>query len=208
MKRRTVTILFLTMIIILIGLMALFFIQKSDDVNPEKELLGENLASNSPEENNNLENLDLDNPDISISTPEVGGAGGGGGGAGGETPSFEPTCEETEEITYAMINMNRTSTCIESLGEVCIDKIVNCKIEVYNREEVVAGTFEMELLFVEEGKSQQDFFDSKVSSFYIEPDSFQIFEGETRISSLGEDGLANQRINCFFNTLNVPLECI
>lgn len=108
------------------------------------------------------------------------------------------------QISYSMINPNRTMICNEYQGETCINKTIDCSTEIHNRNSEVAGIFELKLIFLEEGENKENAIDTKISSFTLEPMNYEIFEEVISVQSIGEEGIANKNINCFFNTLQVP----
>ncbi|MFH1585158.1 MAG: hypothetical protein ABIB79_00135 [archaeon] len=140
------------------------------------------------------------------STGSSGSSGGGGGGGGGSTSS---TSEGGElcftDVSYSMKEHTKLSNCNQYDGEICIDKTVTCSIEVYNRDTTIGGNFRVELLFVEDKKGLEEALDSESFYFYLNPNSMNKIKGDTNIVSTGENGTANQIINCFFNTYEVPL---
>jgi len=109
----------------------------------------------------------------------------------------------SEQISYSMINFNKTETCNNYNGEVCIDKTVLCKVDIQNRDEAV-GDFEVGLFFVERYKEMSENFDVKIRIFQLGAGENYFFNDTTNIQSLGEDGLANKGINCYFISMVVP----
>jgi len=110
----------------------------------------------------------------------------------------------TKQISYSMINLNKTSACNQYKNDICIDKTTECSIEVHNRDNKIEGFFEIKLTFIEEGGNKETPLDSKTSRFFLEPKSYNIFKDSINIKSTEQDGLANKNIICLFNTLEVP----
>lgn len=110
----------------------------------------------------------------------------------------------TKQISYSMENLNKTSVCNQYQDNICINKTVYCLIDIYNKDNEISGFFDIQIFFIEENKTQQDAIDVKTFRFSLSPDSKQIITTSTNIKSSGEDGLANKKINCLFNTLEVP----
>lgn len=140
----------------------------------------------------------------------VGGGGGGGGGSsegGGSTSSTSSggAVEEcTIPINFYLINFVDRTVCLAYDNEICVEKIVNCSIEMENRDLEGDGYFNMRLSFVEQGKDITEAFDMIDQNFIIAPRERDTFAGEKAISSTGEGGLANKEIKCYFNTLVSP----
>lgn len=121
----------------------------------------------------------------------------------GSSSIFSSSCSN-EQIVYSMIDFNKTSVCNEySLGN-CVDKTVACSVNVENKDSKLMGEFEIELIFVESKKLEEDAFDKKILTFSLGPGQTRKISDATRIQSAGQDGLANKEINCLFNTLKVP----
>lgn len=157
-----------------------------------------------PETNNNL-----NNPEKPTTSGSGGGSSGGGsGGSSGGESGPPPSCENTIEITYGLINYNKTEICNQNQSQICENKTVNCKIDIQNRDNSIGGIFEVELRFVEEGQSQENYIESKISQINIGPGEIKPFEESLNLQSTGQVGIANQVINCFYNTIEVPVQCI
>lgn len=118
-------------------------------------------------------------------------------------PDLESGCI-IKQISYSMINLNKTSTCNQYQDDICIDKTTECSIEVHNRDNEIAGFFEIELIFIEEGSNKEIPLDSKTSKFFLAPRSYNTFKDSINIQSTEQDGPANKNIICLFNTLEVP----
>jgi hypothetical protein len=138
--------------------------------------------------------------------PTSAGGGGGGSGSGGSGNSGGTSNNCTYlPITYSLINNKEVSKCNLYNGEVCIDKTVNCSIEIENREGALQARLTLRLTFVEKGKNVSvDGFDSDERNFILDPKEIKLFEGTTNIVSSGIDGLANKEITCYFNTIGTP----
>jgi hypothetical protein len=135
----------------------------------------------------------------------IGGGGGGGseGGSGGGGGSGDLNCF-TQSVAYSLINVNKTSTCNLEQDGFCVDKTVSCSVQVHNDDNGVTGTFSVELYFVEQGKPKNQSIDYELRELTISPNQFQLFEDSTNVQSTGENGTANQEINCIFQTTEVP----
>ena len=204
MKKKRNNIIFLLLILITILLIGSFFVLKKDkktqlEINTdENKNQNENDETNSLDEKNNIETTEPNNelfgmPSTSSSDTE---------GSSSDSPSSLECL--LKQINYAMINPNKISTCNSQQGEICIDKTIGCSIEVENRDDKITGLFEIQILFIEEGKTKEDAIEFMNSEILLSPNSKQIITGSTNIQSSGEDGPANNQINCFYNTLKVP----
>ncbi len=192
MKKGSVKIIviFVALIFLLI-LVAGIFILKDNKTNE-----GENIAGSliKEEDKNDEDNVDLSEIDEESNSEDSDSQ---------STYDSELGCI-TKQISYSMINLNKTSTCNQYKEDICIDKTIECSIEVHNRDNEIAGFFEIELIFTEEGSNRENPFDSKTSRFFLEPGSYNIFKDSIDIQSTEQDGPANKNIICFFNTLKVP----
>ncbi len=132
----------------------------------------------------------------------------GGGGSSSSSSSGAPSCYN-DPINYYMINAREKFTCLNYDGEICIEKFVNCSIDVQNRDNLGVGYFNIRLIFVERGKeAETDGFGPIERSFTLDPMEIEKFGGTNTITSSGVDGLANKEINCYFNTLREPYKII
>lgn len=157
------------------------------DKNDDK--LGDEKDTSKEENLEIEEELDIDNLD--------------GEGDYGDTSVSSSNCV-VEKISYSLMNSDKITTCNQYQEEICIDKTVECSIEIHNRDSEVSDLFEVELIFLEEGETKEEPIDIKISSFTPQPQDFKIFRESINVQSTGEDGVANKNINCFFNTLKVP----
>ncbi len=197
-------VMFIVLIFILILLAGLFFFTKSNQISKDSDGVEDNSINNQEDGiGNSRTNNNVDNTQTET---EVGDTGGGGGEEANREPPSELDCP-TIQITYSMINLNKTSVCNQNQSGICINKTVNCYIEIHNRETQGGGFFKVELRFLEEGKNKEDALKVKTSRFFLDAQQQEIFEEIITVQSFGEDGVANKKINCFFNTLEVPVKC-
>ncbi|GEM_PF-2911643 len=128
-----------------------------------------------------------------------------GAGSSKDSDSKKKSICTMKQISYSIINLNKTSVCNQNQGSICVNKTVSCSIEINNRDDETSGFFEVKMSFLEKGKDREkDGFGHKTSKFLLGPGEKYLFEGSTSIQSTGEDGLANKEINCFYNTIEVP----
>jgi len=135
-------------------------------------------------------------------TSSGGGGGGDGGGGSSSSSGGSENCVR-EQISYSMVDFNKTELCNSYSGEICIDKTVFCDVEIQNRDSA-GGDFEVGLFFVERYQEMTDQFDSKIRMFQLGGGQDYFFNDTTNIQSSGADGLANKQINCYFISMIVP----
>jgi hypothetical protein len=202
-KKRMIIILIVIIVLVLSAIIFLS-ITKKDEI---KKKITEMKESSSTEETS--EDLGINTQNENEQTETNAGGGGGDGDSAGSSSQSTPSsnCQE-RQISYSMINPNKTSICNEYLGEICINKTTICSIEIENRDNEIGGLFKIEIIFVEKDLGRESGFYSEPLEYYIEPREKQIFEASTNIQSTGEEGLANKEINCFYTTKEIPKEQI
>ncbi len=163
-----------------------------------------------------LDSVDTSDDNVIVNDREErsfgGGSGGGGGGAGGGGSSgggaggisgevVGENCFE-QQIAYSLKDFKQNSDCNDFDGEICIKKMINCTIDVYNLDDNLNGMFEMRFDFLEEGIA----FDFMLQSFDVAPNAYKTFEGVLEVESSGETGRANKELSCSSITSKVPKE--
>ena len=137
-------ILILIVIVVTIISVAIFYFLGGKENNPVRDFVNDLIPI--------LDGGEDETPPLVISDSSGGGGSGGGsaGGVagGGGSGSGSSNCYEVS-IAYSLLNINRTSTCNLEQSGVCVDKTVTCSIEVHNDDDAVAGTFNVELFYVE-----------------------------------------------------------
>lgn len=196
-------ILILSSIIIVSLLVGLYFLVDTGSKNLNDDFF---VKKNSLTGEDNKETNSIENTTDNISSNEEGDLGGGT--SGGSTELVEETCEEQTEISYSIINFNKTETCNELQGEICVDKTINCDFDVYNREDSISGFFKLQIFFVEKGLSKEESFEDIFSTFFLEPKTYKKVVAFANVLSSGEEGIANKNITCLYETLEVPMKCI
>jgi len=205
MKRGTKILIISIVAIIIIAIVSVLIKEKDSGNNIIENIINK-IQDNSEDKNPDNTNTETtsSSSSTSSSTSTSSGGSGGGGGGGSSSSGSSPSCEIFEQITYSIEDINRTSVCNEySLGN-CVDKTTTCSANIKNRDSSTSGLFEIEIVFVESGKPQEDFFDSKTSSFTLSPGQLIEYTDFANIQSTGEDGLANKNINCFYNSISIP----
>jgi len=191
---------FIYLIIILVIIAALAVIFGPTLTSPEEKQ--KNTWEKIEDESGGYDNIpDDSDPRQSSETTSSGSSSpseSGGEGASGE--ESQQTCT-TRLLRYSIIT-EQTETCNEYDEKYCINKTAQCSATIKN-DDTGYGEFEIELIFVEEGKSKlTDGFNKQTGRYLLAGQEQIIMSDTAQINSIGEDGLANQRINCFFNTLN------
>lgn len=143
-------------------------------------------------------------PNPGASSPAGSASGGGSGGSSSDSGTSQTSFCTYQKVSYSLKNPFTNSTCNAYSNETCIDKTVSCSIEVYNRDLEISGVFTIEGYFVADGTSR---FDSQISEINLAPEQSKKVYALSEIHStpsLGDPGLADKDINCFFNTIEVP----
>ncbi len=197
MKKRTLNLVIVLSLITLV-LVSSFFILRSKKINDNS--LNQKSGDNSVSENINKETTEEQ-------TANAGGIEsnderGEDSATGNNENPIQTNCPE-KQISYSMINFNKTSVCNENQSDVCIDKTVTCSMEIKNRDSEASGFFEVELTFREE-ENQNNVINKTDSRFFLEPEEKNKISDSISLQSTGIDGIANKKINCFFNTIEVP----
>ena len=193
---RGIWAIFLILLLIVIVFGSIFF----TTINNEKD---DNILETLKEFFTKEDNGKNSNDDFS--NTETGGASGsdtsrssGGGGSSGSQ-----FCQ-MEQIQYSLLNINKNSVCNVEQNGICEDKTINCSIEIHNDDNEASGLFKIELYFIESGKNKSESLDLKTGEFNVAPSQFVVFQNSTNIQSTGENGTANQQINCIFQTAEIP----
>lgn len=199
---RLILIILIVIVVTIISVTIFYFLGGKENnpirdvVNDAAESIGIDLINNEP---------------LPPGTPIFGGSSSGAGGSGSGSSSSTSSgssggglnCQE-EQIAYSLLNINKTTNCNLEQSGICVDRTVSCSIEVHNDDSSVAGTFEIELFYVEQGKNKSQALDYEIKNFVINPLQFELFQDSTNIQSTGENGSANQEINCIFQMVDVP----
>lgn len=130
------------------------------------------------------------------------------GGSGGVSSSTEGSggnlnCQQIQ-VSYSVKNLKTTSECENYLGEICINKKIQCSFEVYNLDKEVSGDFGFNI-YVFKDEDVANIIDSLYSEKFIPNLGNETFEGDFMITSNGPDGNANQNLSCFYGSAKIPL---
>ncbi|MEK6926153.1 MAG: hypothetical protein AABW50_02655 [Nanoarchaeota archaeon] len=150
---------------------------------------------------------DVDIRDVpDVPTGSSGGGSGGGGSSSssssGSGGSPESNCS-TQEISYSLEDPDKIETCNKYNGIICEDKTVSCSIKIRNRDQNLAGLFKVSMTFIPNGETNS--VGAKNIEISINPLNSYTFTDSINIQSIGQSGNANKAINCFYNTVEVPV---
>lgn len=106
-------------------------------------------------------------------------------------------------LVYSIITINKIESCLEYDGSYCISQIVSCASKIENGGSATAE-FNMEVIFVQDGESKDAQVGRETAKYLLGPNENYIMNKSVIINSVGESGAANQKINCFFNTIDIP----
>lgn len=128
------------------------------------------------------------------------GGGSGSGGDSSEASNQDGSSCITRLAKYSLTTIDSIQTCNEFDGEICLNKTISCSTNIAN-DDIVKVVFDMELLFVQSETNKEDNLKTQTAKYLLEPSQSIIMQGNLNINSEGESGVANQKINCFFNTI-------
>jgi hypothetical protein len=124
----------------------------------------------------------------------------GGGEGSGESNSNQPseiTCSK-HQLPYSLRRSETIETCNTYQENNCIDKTVECYIELHNGQSSVSGDYTIRTYLLDE--SFQEIF-STTQTKTVPPESFAAYETQ---SNFTDPETAQQKLTCFFNTVSVP----
>jgi len=199
-----ILIIGITLLIIITGILTFTNKEEGNILKKIANLFESNNQEKKTEDKPSGDNTGGGTPDSSSSSSGTSSGGGGSSSSGGNTP---PECE-TKPISYSLLKINKTETCNTNEGEICTNKTILCSLDIQNREDITNGNFKVELKFLGEGQNINEPIKTIVYEVFLEPQAKQHLESSTTVQSTGENGLANQIVNCFYKTLEVPEKCI
>ncbi len=134
------------------------------------------------------------------------GTQSGGSGVGVTGSSVADSGENCKEISYsyALKDLNVLSVCNNLQNNICVDKEVDCSIDVYNLEGN-GGVFAVNFVFFERGGDGTPLY-SVVKEYFVGSLSNVVFEGSFSVQSEGESGNANKNIDCWALTDKTPVK--
>lgn len=203
-KSKKIILISFIVILLIIVLISLFSLIEKD--NNFLETIQKKFSN---QETSNEKNSENTNPSTTAGTSTSSGRSSGGSSGGGSSSgssSSNPECV-LKQINYALINPDKNLICNLEQEEICLNKTIECTITIENRDSSTTGIFGIQILFVEDGKSREEYFDSHFTEFSLGPSQENTITAVSNIQSSGKEGLANQEINCFYNTLEVPQKC-
>ncbi len=153
------------------------------------------IAENSQDPLNEFPDEDIPPQDDPITTGSADSSGGGGsGGSSSDDPS---SCSQIP-ISYALKNFMKDSTCLSYNDNTCIDKIINCSVQVQNLDMEVSGEFTVKIRLQE--LENQNIIEETEVTYPVEQESLKIFE--KAFSFQNEE--ANKNYTCIFSTTQTP----
>jgi len=168
--------------------------------NPETNL--ENQINESSKDNQEEQEEDAQNFSTGSGSSSGAGGSGGGGGGGSSSSSSAGTTNQCSQISYALKNFIKSSICLSFSGNICINKKVDCSVEVHNLDESISGQFAIKITL----ENLQDNIPLQEFSFSdtINSQNFKTFEKSITFESQSPEGEANKNYTCSFSTLEVP----
>ncbi|MBU0906527.1 MAG: hypothetical protein KKD18_03365 [Nanoarchaeota archaeon] len=131
--------------LIAIVIVGLFYISARLSFPIISDFVSENFQSGQDTDNDDDGNEDLP-PDYAVSgSTAPGGNQGGEVGPGGDT-SDNPTSPQgcvLRTVSYSLEDFEKTPTCNVYEGENCVDKTVECSVQVRNLDYSLEGDFEL-----------------------------------------------------------------
>jgi hypothetical protein len=156
----------------------------------------------SKKDSNGVYSQESSGSELSIESSSGGSGGSSSGGGGSEEQAQSGQTCYTRQLTYTIKNNFKNETCnFYDNQSNCIDKTVFCSAEIENIDSV-PGDFTVRLVFVEDRKDKEtEYFGEVIESFNLNPLQTYTMSSQENIQSIGQEGLANKIINCFFNTV-------
>ena len=162
------------------------FFQKAPIDGKDNELIN----SGSPSKENDQEGSGSAGLDVS--------SGGEGGSSDNSAQSFQTGCQQTQ-ISYSLTNLKTEYVCTTFQNGECLDKTVNCSIQVRNLDYTTSGIFVVSLKFFEKN-NEAIIFQEIEKSTILEPREFNILEAEINLNSPN----ANKEVDCNFRSVQIP----
>jgi len=133
-----------------------------------------------------------------------GGSSGGSGGSGGESSGGTSSSSDCEKdlLSFGLLEPEENFNCLEFYATVCIEKEVNCSIQIRNSDNV-SGFFPVKIDVVSQGYV----IDSSSRIFSLGPKEVDYFNYNSVISSTGENDPANLDLRCLFSVIEEPYSC-
>ncbi|MBI2045128.1 hypothetical protein HYT23_03655 [Candidatus Pacearchaeota archaeon] len=142
-----------------------------------------------------------DNGDASAGSND-GSSGSSSGGDSGRSGS-QPSCYN-QQISYSIQDIQKNSVCLIQIKKSCDKQYLNCSAEVHNLDVLVAGDFELDIIFYDISKGINNSIYTISKKLTLGPGEFETIRGEYTSSynpfavSLPPD------LDCSFNTVKVP----
>ncbi len=183
-------------LVLLIILTIILFIPNNpikENINNQiKEIISEkNLP---PEENSNQETGSLN--------PSSGSKSSGSGRSGNSQVSGSENSNSctTNKIPFSIGGLVILEDCLYYDGDNCIEKNVQCSIDIKNRDSEIGGDFKGDISFFEKGHPT-NILDIFLFEEYLGPGEETTIIATTLIS---DDENANKEIECIYKTTETP----
>jgi len=133
------------------------------------------------------------------SSEDSGSSSGSSGGSSGSSSSTSQGCY-TQQISYALEDFTTNSTCLDySLGN-CVEKMVDCSINVTNLDDSTSGNFIITFFVLKQGDDKEDAINSESIEQHLNPGETTQLANSFEI----EGSNANLNLVCSFETTAVP----
>jgi len=154
----------------------------------------ENFPENNPNQNKNPAGESDSNP--STGGGSVGGGTSSGGGSGNSNNCI------SRKIPFSIGELVILEECLDYEGNNCVEKNVECSINIKNQDDEISGTFKGEISFFEKGHPT-NLIDTFLFEEYLGPGEETSVIATTYIS---DDEIANLEIECIYQTTETPEE--
>ena len=209
-KRRHInlTLLIVIVAIVITLVMSFFYIRNADDEDPIKKVVNDVVSIFTGDDDNKpAESPTSTSSSGGLISGDGSGIGGGsGGGSGGSGSGSGSNCYQ-EYLAYSL-DFSKNTTCNNLQLGICLDKTIRCSAEIQNLDVGASGTFKVRLDYIEQGKNINDTLSTVTQDFTLSAREIELFSDTKSFQSTGENGTANQEINCIFQTLEVPQKTV
>jgi hypothetical protein len=141
-KMRRIYVMFVLLLVVIVGLVYVALRMNFDE--KIQKVFGVN--SGEGERNDGLVVSHTEAEGAGDENVDVGVDGDGGPGGGGESQVEQSdSCERT--ISYTMLDFSQEEICNEIQDEICVNKTLDCGVNVQNLDQVTGGDFVLNMYF-------------------------------------------------------------
>lgn len=115
--------------------------------------------------------------------------------------SSSSSCKN-KKTSYALKNIKKEFPCLEYSNMICIKRLLNCSIDVYNLDSSKTGTFGIKFSYFREDNKQQ--IKEIIKTSDIPPLDYKKILSIEIIQSQTEEGDANSELDCIVTTTLTP----